>query len=234
MALLFVFFMLLPLARRSADDLAGLMVLSVQTWAELPVSKRPAFEETLRQSHALALREQMPLVEREEWHPFYFSILEEALHRRTGVELHLASQALHDETWYWFELPINQQTLAVGLPKTRVETQPVVTLLLALWGGVLLAAGLAVWLARRLAQPLAQLEAASALIGQGTHHSLLPETGPRELVSLSRQFNAMAQQVRDLLSARTTLLAGVSHDLRTPLARMCLALELLKTTPLCL
>jgi two-component system osmolarity sensor histidine kinase EnvZ len=59
----------------------------------------------------------------------------------------------------------------------------------------------------------------------------LPETGPRELASLSRRFNAMARQVSDLLSARTTLLAGVSHDLRTPLARMRLALEMLKTTP---
>jgi two-component system osmolarity sensor histidine kinase EnvZ len=41
----------------------------------------------------------------------------------------------------------------------------------------------------------------------------------------------MSQPVRDLLSARTTLLAGVSHDLRTPLARMYLALEMLKTHP---
>ena len=41
---LFVLFVLLPLARRSADDLAGLMVLSAQTWAELPPLTRPAFE----------------------------------------------------------------------------------------------------------------------------------------------------------------------------------------------
>jgi two-component system osmolarity sensor histidine kinase EnvZ len=60
---------------------------------------------------------------------------------------------------------------------------------------------------------------------------LLPETGPRELVSLSRRFNAMAKQVSDLLTARTTLLAGVSHDLRTPLARMRLALEIMKSNP---
>ena len=38
---LFVVFVLLPLARRSADDLAGLMVLSAQTWAELPPQTRP-------------------------------------------------------------------------------------------------------------------------------------------------------------------------------------------------
>lgn len=44
-------------------------------------------------------------------------------------------------------------------------------------------------------------------------------------------FNAMAQQVRDLLTTRTALLAGISHDLRTPLARMLLALEMLKVSP---
>ena len=55
----------------------------------------------------------------------------------------------------------------------------------------------------------------------------LPEAGPRELVSLARNFNTMAKEVSLLLENRTTLLAGISHDLRTPLARMRLALELL-------
>jgi two-component system osmolarity sensor histidine kinase EnvZ len=60
---------------------------------------------------------------------------------------------------------------------------------------------------------------------------LLPETGPRELATLAHRFNEMAQQVRELLANRTTLLAGVSHDLRTPLARMRLALALLEEKP---
>jgi two-component system osmolarity sensor histidine kinase EnvZ len=102
---------------------------------------------------------------------------------------------------------------------------------LALLVGLGLAVSVAFWLARRLTQPLARLEAASALIGQGGHPLMLVEAGPRELVSLSRRFNTMAQQVSDLLAARTTLLAGVSHDLRTPLARMRLALEMLKDAP---
>ena len=55
----------------------------------------------------------------------------------------------------------------------------------------------------------------------------LPEEGPRELMSLARNFNTMARDISALLANRTTLLAGISHDLRTPLARMRLAVELL-------
>jgi two-component system osmolarity sensor histidine kinase EnvZ len=225
------FFVVLPLARRSADDVAGLMVLSAQTWAELPPQTRPAFENELLSSHALALRAELPGPGRDEWHPPYFYLLEDALVQRTGLKHHLSSEQLDTGTWYWAEVSTGSGHLAVGLSAARIDSQPVTAMATALLVGLMFAMGVALWLARRLTQPLAKLEAASALIGQGESPSLLPETGPRELVSLSRRFNAMAQQVSDLLSARTTLLAGVSHDLRTPLARMRLALEMLKDDP---
>ena len=85
---LIVTFILLPLARRSADDLAGLMVLSAQTWAELPPQTRPAFKDELLTNHALALRTETPGRGRDEWHPFYFYILEDALARPTAVKQH--------------------------------------------------------------------------------------------------------------------------------------------------
>lgn len=228
---LLTFWVVLPLARRSANDLAGLMVLSAQTWAELPPQTRPAFEHELLASHALALRAELPGPGRDEWHPPYFYLLEDALAQRTGSTQHLSSERLDTGTWYWAEVPTGRAHLVVGLSANRIDSQPVTAMAVALLAGLLFAMGVSFWLARRLTRPLARLEAASALIGQGGSPSLLPETGPRELVSLSRRFNAMAQQVRELLSARTTLLAGVSHDLRTPLARMRLALEMLKDAP---
>lgn len=226
-----LFLVLLPLGRRSADDLAGLMVLSAQTWAELPPQTRPAFEQELLASHALALRAELPGPGRDEWHPPYFYLLEAALAQRTGLNSHLSSEHIDTGTWYWAEVPTGGGRLAVGLSSARIDSQPITAMVMALLMGLLLAVAMALWLARRLTQPLARLEAATALIGQGGSPSLLAETGPRELVSVSRRFNAMAQQVSELLSARTTLLAGVSHDLRTPLARMRLALEILKDTP---
>ena len=228
---LFITLVMLPLARRAASDLAGLMVLSAQTWAELPPQTREAFEIELMTSHTLALRTEARQPAHDDWHSPFFYLLEEALAQRTGSMQHLAAEKIGNVDWYWARLPAGQGHLAVGLPKARIGSQLGLALFVTLSVGLLLAGGVAIWLARRITAPLARLEQASALIGQGASPSLLPETGPREMVALSRRFNAMAQQVQDLLSSRTTLLAGVSHDLRTPLARMRLALELLKMKP---
>jgi two-component system osmolarity sensor histidine kinase EnvZ len=228
---LFSLWVLLPLAKRSADDLAGLMVLSAQTWAELPPPTRPAFEEELFNSHGLALRGEPPSVHSNAWHAPYFYLLEDALNRRTGLTQHLSHEELDTGTWYWVTVPTAGTRLTVGLSATRIDSQPVTAFFVTLAVGLMLAIALAIWLARQLTQPLAKLEAASAVIGEGGHPALLPETGPREMAALSRRFNAMATQVRELLASRTTLLAGVSHDLRTPLTRMRLALEMLKGHP---
>lgn len=226
-------YLILPLARRSADDLAGLMILSAQTWAELPPQTRVDFEFELLANHALALRAQPPGpgVGIDEWHPPYFYLLEDALAHRSGTRQHLVRENVGDATWYWTNLPAGDGYLAVGLAEQRIAAQPVTALLIALLGGLALAGGVAVWLARRITAPLARLEQAATRIGQGESPELLPETGPTELATLAGRFNAMARQVRELLQARTTLLVGVSHDLRTPLARMRLALELLKLDP---
>ncbi|MDP1525868.1 MAG: ATP-binding protein [Rhodocyclaceae bacterium] len=224
-------YLMLPLARRSADDLAGLMILSAQTWAELPPQTRVDFEFELLANHALALRTESPGVGVDEWHPPYFYLLEDALANRSGMRQHLVPKSIGNATWYWTYLPAGNGHLAVGLSQQRIGAQPWAAFLIALFGGLLLASIVAVWLARRITAPLARLEQAATRIGQGERPELLVETGPTELATLAGRFNAMARQVRELLQARTTLLVGVSHDLRTPLARMRLALELLKLDP---
>ena len=225
------YFLILPMARRSADDLAGLMILSAQTWAELPPETRADFEVELLDSHELALRAESPGVGRDEWHPPYFYLLEDALAQRSGTRQHLVRESVGDAVWYWTNLPAGTLSLGVGLSQQRIGAHPVLALLIVLVGGLAFAIGTAIWLAGRTTAPLARLEQAAARIGLGQSPELLPENGSRELAALARAFNDMARQVRELLAARTTLLAGVSHDLRTPLARMRLALELLRLAP---
>ena len=81
------------------------------------------------------------------------------------------------------------------------------------------------------AADLARLATATQPIGQGRRPALLPETGPAELAVLAREFNRMGAQVEELLANRTTLLAGISHDLRSPLARLRLALGMMSERP---
>ena len=73
--------------------------------------------------------------------------------------------------------------------------------------------------------------AVAAQMAAGERPEPLPETGPRELADLAHHFNRMARKVQELADARTTLFAGVSHDLRTPLARMRLTIEMLSIKP---
>lgn len=228
----FVSLVALPMARRSADDLAGLMVISAQTWAELPPHTRPAFEAELQRNHGLQLQPAQAGERVDEWHPPFLYLLEAALAQRVGTHAHLLRViTAQGETRYWAELPSGGQTLAVGLSAQRMDSQPLVALAVVLLSGLVVSVVLAWLLARRVVAPLSKLGQAVAQMGLGQQPQWLPETGPREVVALSRRFNHMATQVHELLTARTTLLAGVSHDLRTPLARMRLALEMLKTSP---
>jgi two-component system osmolarity sensor histidine kinase EnvZ len=231
MAAAVVSLLMVPMARRAAGDLAGLMVLSAQTWSELPPETRPAFERELAGTHLLALRADLPAREQNPLHGPYLYFLEEALAEKTGGRRHLVAEDIGGRTWYWVSLPSGEGRISVGLPHDRIGTQPMNAMLVSLAGALVMALVAAAWLARRAVGPLARLEQAAARVGRGEVPELLPETGPHELAALARRFNAMARQVRDLLAARTTLLAGVSHDLRTPLARIRVALALLEKHP---
>ena len=231
-ALATAYFLMLPMARRSAADLAGLMTLSAQTWSELPPLTRPAFEFELARSHALALRAEPPLnASTPTWREPYLKYLVAALRARAGGPVISSYELIDGEEWFWVSLPAGGGRLSVGLPHQRIGPRPILAILVSLAGGVLLTLAAAWWLARRTTRPLHLLEQAATSLGRGQTPERLPETGPREIAALSRRFNEMAKQVEDLLAARTVLLAGVSHDLRTPLARLRLAVEMLVRKP---
>jgi two-component system osmolarity sensor histidine kinase EnvZ len=74
--------------------------------------------------------------------------------------------------------------------------------------------------------PLARLTAAARAIAQGKRPEALPEKGPKEIIEAYRSFNQMVDDLQQVESDRALILAGISHDLRTPLTRMQLELEM--------
>ncbi len=83
---------------------------------------------------------------------------------------------------------------------------------------------------RQISRPLRRLQFAAREVGRGDVPGDLREEGSVEMVALTRAFNQMARDVYQLEADRTLLLAGVSHDLRTPITRVRLASEFLPET----
>jgi two-component system sensor histidine kinase CpxA len=85
------------------------------------------------------------------------------------------------------------------------------------------------WLARHLTSPVAKLRAATRELASGNLNArVLPALGKRrdELASLAADFDEMAEKIQTLVNSQRRLLGDISHELRSPLARLNVALEL--------
>ena len=216
-------FVIEPISQRSADDAAGLLVLSAQTWVELPPEARPYFELELAESHDLIITGDVRDYADELPAAGYFGLLESKLESR--LEESVDMQA--GEGYIWVKVPMGGQKLQIGFVPTLENIQPLYVgiIIIVLGAGIVFITSLII--VRRIAGPLTYVAERVEAFRGNSDFEPLPETGPRELASLVHNFNTMAQEIGDLLSNRTTLVAGISHDLRTPLTRMRLAVELL-------
>jgi two-component system osmolarity sensor histidine kinase EnvZ len=118
---------------------------------------------------------------------------------------------------YWAAFPMPAPRELDGAPSRALAWSLAIVLLLLATAYVS---------ARYLARPLRQLNAAVDELGRGGTPAPLPESGPSEIAAVNRRFNAMLANLRQIERDRALLLAGVSHDLRTPLARLRLGVEM--------
>ena len=97
--------------------------------------------------------------------------------------------------------------------------------LFAIAGLILLALYLAI---RSMLRPLEAISAQVGKIGDGDLEQTLPETGKRELKSLAAGVNHMSARIKSMLESKSGLLLAISHELRSPMTRMRVNLELLE------
>jgi two-component system osmolarity sensor histidine kinase EnvZ len=116
---------------------------------------------------------------------------------------------------YWLVLP--RAPHPPGLPWQWVGWGAL-TLLLAFIGGWVVVA--------RINRPLKNAAAVAARVGRGEFDARLDEQGPDEIAALAHAFNRMSADLAEQERNRALMLAGLSHDLRTPLTRLRLAVEM--------
>ena len=181
----------------------------------------------------------------------------EAFHRETGIGLYREAQALKlglgsagyypyrseqmsallggsaevrisqgDEYLFWIRPP-QAPNLWVKIPLMGLEEANFSPLFffLGIIGVLSVAGG---WLfVRQLNRPLKSLQHAAEDVGRGDFPEPLIEHGTSEIMAVTQAFNHMSKGIKQLEDDRNLLMAGISHDLRTPLTRIRLASEMM-------
>ena len=150
------------------------------------------------------------------------------LQRRLGNDTRLLATR-DGASGVWVSFKIDDLAYWVRLPRERIERAE--QLRWAGWGALILILSLAgaFLIVARINRPLRELTRAATVIGSGKTTAPVLESGPAEIRTLSRAFNEMANDLRRADEERALLLAGVSHDLRTPLSRIRLGVEMLNS-----
>lgn len=129
-----------------------------------------------------------------------------------------------DAVWVSFDIDGDEYWL--NLPRARVERQFDPGLgLLALVAAALALLG-ALVISRLVNRPLADLSRAIAALSRGEAPAPLADQGPSEIAAVNRRFNRLAGELAQLEQDRSLALAGISHDIRSPLARLRMEIEL--------
>ncbi len=157
--------------------------------------------------------------------PTEMRLMAEKVRESLGSNTRFATE-LNGEEALWVSFFIGNEEFWIALPKERVEYSFYHILLP--WGVMVFVLALpgAYFIARQVARPLKQLAHAAVQVGQGTWPQPLPEKGAQEIVTVTRAFNQMSADLSANERERALVLAGISHDLRTPLARVRIAAEL--------
>ncbi|MGC2857362.1 ATP-binding protein [Novispirillum sp. DQ9] len=192
---------ILDMARTHMD-----LHISIHPGAILPNSGRPRFgSDTIEQSMS--------------------SALEERVRRPYAIEVGF----LEREMTIHLQLPGG--VMEVVAPRKRLFSSTTYVFVMWMVGTALVLTGLAAWFMSKQVRSILRLAASADRFGKGRDVPPIKPEGAREVRQAAEAFNVMRERIQRQIAQRTEMLAGVSHDLRTPLTRMKLQLAMMGDGP---
>ncbi len=126
---------------------------------------------------------------------------------------------------------LDDGVLEIEAPRKRLYATSIYLFVLWIAGTAVLLFGVAALFLRIQVRAISRLAAAAEAFGMGRDHGPIKPEGAVEVRQAATAFNRMQERIVRFLAQRTEMLAGVSHDLRTPLTRLRLALAVLPQHP---
>ena len=220
-----VYFIMIPMTKRSADDFAAIIISAAHSLESLPEEMHPELKQQLLEDHGLIVSTSTHALTETSFNLPYSLFFRESLARRAGEELPIVESEIGP--LIWVDVTAHGKIYRLGFDRQRLGTNPPVALLFAIGGGVLLTYLASLLEVRRVARPLNRLSRAVQELGRGKDPAPLAEEGPKEIAVLAQAFNRLTDDLREMAENRTVMIAGISHDLRTPLTRLGIAVEML-------
>ena len=125
-------------------------------------------------------------------------------------------------------IQLDERLLIVNVDKDRLYSESAFVFLLWMIFASLILLFMSYFLMSKQLKPLKRLAIIAETFGRGLNAPELEKAGSYEIRQTSQAFNQMRTRIKRFLKQRTDMLAGVSHDLRTPLTRMKLQISLIK------
>ncbi|MFZ2267052.1 MAG: ATP-binding protein [Azonexus sp.] len=158
----------------------------------------------------------------------FHSLLQRELGSRLGEHTRIAA-SVDGEPGFWVSFRLDeddQDEYWLVLPRERAARNFAAHWLSWSLLAIILALAVAWLIASRISRPLKAMARSVEAVGRGHTPTPLPEDGAEELGRLASAFNTMASDLESHEKDRSEVLAGISHDLRTPLTRLRLEAEL--------
>jgi len=155
---------------------------------------------------------------------FFEDQLQTALKERVGRPYRI--DAVSDPRDIHMQIQLADGVLAADVPRKRLYTSTTYIFLMWMIGSALVLLSVAALFLRNQVRSLRRLAAAAEGFGKGRPVAFTKIEGALEVRQAAAAFIQMRDRIQRQIRQRTEMLAGVSHDLRTPLTRMKLALEL--------
>ena len=148
-----------------------------------------------------------------------------ALGEYLGRPFHIDARSI--DRYVIVKVQLSQGVLDVIVPRKRLFSSTTYVFVLWMVGTSLILLGVATVFMRNQVKPISRLAQAADQFGKGRDVPAFKPEGAREVRQAASAFLAMRERIQRQIGQRTDMLAGVSHDLRTPLTRMRLQLALL-------
>ncbi len=121
---------------------------------------------------------------------------------------------------------VGRKTVSIQFPDRRIFTSSSYIFLLWMVLSALILSFISIWFMRNQIRPIRKLAVAADRFGRGLDAGIFKPSGAREVRQAAHAFIVMRDRLQRQMDQRTTMLAGISHDLRTPLTRLKLALSM--------